>query len=77
MKNGSPTAESTAVSAPSAVVYSALVATCSSSNVMVLPGKLGRVPASFAIDTGASVNSLSLEAYTALKRASRGGQWPL
>ena len=77
MKNGSPTAESTAVSAPSAVVYSALVATCSSSNVMVLPGKLGRVPASFAIDTGASVNLLSLEAYTALKRASRGGQWPL
>ena len=44
---------------------------------MVLPTNIGFLKASFAVDTGASVNVLSEEAYLALKRASRGGRWPL
>ncbi len=44
---------------------------------MVLPTKVGLVKASFAVDTGASVNVLSERAYLALKRASRGSRWPL
>ena len=44
---------------------------------MVLKAKVGFLPASFAVDTGASVNVLSEQAYSALKRTSRGGRWPL
>ena len=44
---------------------------------MVLPVNVGSLKASFAVDTGAAVNILSEEAYLALKRASRGGRWPL
>ena len=44
---------------------------------MVLPAQVGFLKASFAVDTGASVNVLSEDSYLALKRASRGGRWPL
>ena len=58
-------------------MYASLVAACSQATVMALPGKLGRLKASFAVDTGASVNVLSEESYQALKRVSRGSRWPL
>lgn len=44
---------------------------------MALETKLGPVQASFAVDTGASVNVLSERAYRALKRVSRGGRYRL
>ena len=44
---------------------------------MALPTKLGPLTASFAVDTGAAVNVLSEEAYSVLKRASRGGRYCL
>ena len=44
---------------------------------MVLPVKIGSIRASFAVDTGASVNVLSAASYSELKRASRGSRWPL
>ncbi|KAG0729832.1 hypothetical protein GWK47_029518 [Chionoecetes opilio] len=44
---------------------------------MALSTKMGRLKASFAVDTSAAVNVLSEKAYLALKRASRGSQWPL
>jgi len=53
------------------VVYSSLVAACSQDKIMALPTKLGPLKASFAVDTGASVNVLSNETYLALKHARR------
>ncbi|MPC72652.1 hypothetical protein E2C01_066964 [Portunus trituberculatus] len=44
---------------------------------MALETKLGPVRASFAVDTGASVNVLSEKAYKALKRASCDSQYCL
>ena len=44
---------------------------------MVLPTHIGPVKASFAVDTGAAVNVLSEKSYLALKRAARGGRYPL
>ena len=44
---------------------------------MVLPGKVGYLHSSFAIDTGANVNVLSDVSYRELKRKSRGGRYPL
>ena len=54
-----------------------LVSSCTQTNAMVLPAQVGCFKASFAVDTGASVNVLSEDSYLALKRASRGGRWPL
>ena len=54
-----------------------LVAACTQTSAMVLPAQVGFMKASFAVDTGASVNVLSEDSYLALKRASRGGRWPL
>ena len=53
------------------------MAACSQTNPLVLRTKLGPTAASFAVDTGAAVNVLSETAYKNLKRASRGGRWPL
>jgi len=44
---------------------------------MALSTRMGRLQASFAVDTGAAVNVLSERAYQLLKRASRGSRWPL
>ena len=44
---------------------------------MALPATLGSLRASFAVDTGATVNVLSEKAYRELQRTSRGDHWPL
>ena len=43
-----------------------LVAACTQTSAMVLPAQVGFVKASFAVDTGASVNVLSEDSYSAL-----------
>ena len=44
---------------------------------MALPTRIGRCKMSLAVDTGATVSVLSIEAYLALKRGPHGGRWSL
>ena len=59
------------------IIQSSLVIASTMTDSMVLPAHIGFIKASFAVDTGASVNVLSERAYTALRRISRGGKYPL
>ncbi len=53
------------------------MAACSQTQILALPATLGSLNASLAIDTGATVNVMSADAYGALKRASRDCRWSL
>ena len=64
-------------SADDSDIYASLVAACSQTNPMALQTCLGPLRASLALDTGAAVNVLSERAYQSIKRASRGGKFPL
>ena len=59
------------------MLYDNIVAACSQTDIMALPVRAGPCNFSLAVDTGASANILSEEAYMTLKRNARGGRWPL
>lgn len=49
------------------------MAACELQEIMAIPTKVGRCKLSLAVDTGATVSILSIEAYLALKRSAHGG----
>ncbi len=58
-------------------LYHNIVAACKSQEMMSLPTKVGHFKMSLGVDTGATVNLLSIESYVAIKRKARGERWSL